>query len=83
MFAGRLAAQAARASAPRASIASRTAFRTYATPASQASTRPPIALFGIDGTYASALVSLHMHFGIIGMGFELSRRPYRTELTTP
>lgn len=28
--------------------------RTYATPAQDA--RPPVALFGVDGTYASALV---------------------------
>ena len=30
--------------------------RTYATPAAQESARPPMALYGVDGTYASALV---------------------------
>jgi len=39
---------AARRSAPR------TAIRTYATPAA-ADTKPPVALFGLDGTYANAL----------------------------
>jgi len=39
---------AARRTAPR------TAIRTYATP-SAADTKPPVALFGVDGTYANAL----------------------------
>ncbi|KIW20884.1 ATP synthase F1, delta subunit [Exophiala spinifera] len=39
---------AARRTAPR------TAIRTYAAPAS-ADTKPPVALFGVDGTYANAL----------------------------
>jgi len=34
--------------------APRTAFRGYATPAAQ-NTKPPVQLFGVDGTYASAL----------------------------
>lgn len=54
MLSGRAFAQAARASAFRAPIASRTAFRSYADAA--ASTRPPVELYGVDGTYASALV---------------------------
>jgi len=32
------------------------ATRCYAAPANAAASRPPVALFGIDGTYASALV---------------------------
>ncbi|GAB7350246.1 hypothetical protein MBLNU459_g0896t1 [Dothideomycetes sp. NU459] len=52
MLSGRFAARAARAAAPRAPVA---AVRTYAAPASSANTRPPVALFGLDGTYASAL----------------------------
>jgi F-type H+-transporting ATPase subunit O len=51
---GRLVARAARvAVAPRAPIA----VRGYAAAAaaSSASTKPPVALFGVDGTYASAL----------------------------
>ncbi|KAF2428734.1 OSCP-domain-containing protein [Tothia fuscella] len=59
MLAGRLALQTARSSAPRASIASRAAIRSYASPATssqqQPSGQPPIALYGIDGTYATAL----------------------------
>jgi hypothetical protein len=41
---------AARRTAPR------TAIRTYASPA--VDSKPPVALFGLDGTYANALVSL-------------------------
>ncbi|QDS74067.1 hypothetical protein FKW77_009413 [Venturia effusa] len=55
MFAGRLAARAVR-SGP--SIAPRAAIRSYATPATGAASQnvlPPIALYGIDGTYATAL----------------------------
>lgn len=33
----------------------RTAIRTYAAPTAE-QTRPPVALFGLDGTYANALV---------------------------
>lgn len=33
----------------------RTAIRTYAAPAAD-NTRPPVALYGLDGTYANALV---------------------------
>ncbi|KAJ9615148.1 ATP synthase F0 subcomplex subunit OSCP atp5 [Cladophialophora chaetospira] len=35
-------------------VAPRTAIRTYAAPAA-ADTKPPVALFGLDGTYANAL----------------------------
>ena len=35
--------------------ASKTALRGYAAPAA-ADVKPPVALFGVDGTYASALV---------------------------
>lgn len=54
MFAGRLAARAARSGA---SIAPRAVIRSYATPAAASQNiLPPIALYGIDGTYATALV---------------------------
>ena len=33
-----------------------TAIRSYATPAVPTNTKPPVELFGVDGTYASALV---------------------------
>jgi len=50
--------RAARTSAPRAAFAPRAvalpAIRTYATPAA-ADSKPPVALYGLDGTYASAL----------------------------
>ncbi|KAI9669978.1 MAG: ATP synthase F0 subcomplex subunit OSCP atp5 [Alyxoria varia] len=52
MISQRLLAQGTRASAPRASCVPRIAHRHYATPAE---TKPPVALFGVDGTYASAL----------------------------
>lgn len=58
MFSNRALLRATRASTsisqrvvvPRASLA-----RSYATPAA-ADSKPPVALFGLDGTYASALV---------------------------
>jgi len=43
---------AARTAAPRTAIQSQV--RTYAAPA--ANSKPPVALFGLDGTYANALV---------------------------
>ncbi|KAF1809195.1 OSCP-domain-containing protein [Eremomyces bilateralis CBS 781.70] len=52
MLSRRLFTQAVRSGVPRAPMAS---VRYYATPASGPSTKPPVALFGIDGTYASAL----------------------------
>ncbi|KAJ9623499.1 ATP synthase F0 subcomplex subunit OSCP atp5 [Taxawa tesnikishii (nom. ined.)] len=54
MLSGRYAARAARVAAPRASIVPSVAVRGYAAPANQ-STKPPVPLFGLDGTYASAL----------------------------
>lgn len=55
MMSARLARSGLRAtqqfSAPRVAF---NGLRTYATPAQE--TRPPVALFGVDGTYASALV---------------------------
>ncbi|KAH9819306.1 ATP synthase subunit 5, mitochondrial [Teratosphaeria destructans] len=51
MFASRIAVRSARAAAPRVSLA---ATRGYAAPAA-ANTKPPVPLFGLDGTYASAL----------------------------
>ncbi|KIW64997.1 ATP synthase F1, delta subunit [Phialophora macrospora] len=47
---------AARRTAPR------TAFRTYATPAA-ADTKPPVPLFGLDGTYANALYTAAAKMG--------------------
>lgn len=54
MFSGRIAARAVRVAAPRAPITA--AVRTYAAPAAGSAAKPPVALFGLDGTYASALV---------------------------
>lgn len=54
MLASRLAARTVRVAAPRVSLA---ATRGYAEQAKSASnTKPPVPLFGLDGTYASALV---------------------------
>lgn len=61
MYTSRALSTALRAGAPRAPIAVRVAAtRSYAAAAapSSASTKPPVALFGVDGTYASALVRL-------------------------
>ncbi|PSN63546.1 ATP synthase subunit 5 mitochondrial precursor [Corynespora cassiicola Philippines] len=58
MSAARAFSTALRASAPRTPIAARfAATRSYAAAAapSSQSTKPPVALFGVDGTYASAL----------------------------
>ena len=58
MLSRRIAALAATRPAARTSpLAARAFVRTYAQPADGASTKPPIALYGIDGTYATALVS--------------------------
>ena len=62
MLSRRAFTQAARASAHRTPIAAPVALRTYATPAAGApSTKPPVPLFGLDGTYASALVRSNTH----------------------
>jgi len=45
-----------RCSAQQSFVAPRVAARGYA--AAAANTKPPVALFGIDGTYANALVGL-------------------------
>ncbi|KAF4551957.1 ATP synthase subunit 5-like protein [Elsinoe fawcettii] len=56
MLSTRLAARAARSAAiARPAYTPAIATRFYAAPASQANTKPPVPLFGIDGTYASAL----------------------------
>ncbi|KAL1599952.1 ATP synthase F0 subcomplex subunit OSCP atp5 [Nothophoma quercina] len=56
MSAARAFSTALRAGVPRAPIAARFA-RGYAAAApSSAATKPPVALFGVDGTYASALL---------------------------
>jgi hypothetical protein len=57
MSAARAFSTALRAGVPRAPIARFAATRGYAA-AAPASTKPPVALFGVDGTYASALVRL-------------------------
>jgi len=54
MLASRLAARTARVAAPRVSFAATRSYAEQAKPA--ANTRPPVPLFGLDGTYASALV---------------------------
>jgi hypothetical protein len=59
MSAARAFSTAFRAAAPRAPIAARVAgIRSYAAaaPATGSQNKPPVALFGVDGTYASALV---------------------------
>ena len=56
MSAARAFSTALRAGVPRAPIARFAATRGYAAAAAPASTKPPVALFGVDGTYASALV---------------------------
>ena len=62
MSAARAFSTALRAGAPRAPIAARfAASRSYAAAAAaptSAANKPPVALFGVDGTYASALVRL-------------------------
>jgi hypothetical protein len=61
MSAPRAFSTALRAGAPRAPIAARVAgIRSYAAaaPAAGPASKPPVALFGVDGTYASALVRL-------------------------
>lgn len=46
-----------RAAAPQRALALRAApVRSFAAAASEESARPPVAVFGLDGTYATALV---------------------------
>lgn len=77
MLSGHFAARAARVSAPRASVS---AVRTYAAPAaaSSANTRPPVPLFGLDGTYASALVRVDYL-----QKEKKSQKRYRIQILTP
>jgi len=56
MSAARAFSTVLRAGAPRAPIAARfAATRSYAAAANAPDSKPPVALFGVDGTYASAL----------------------------
>ncbi|PNS16722.1 ATP synthase subunit 5, mitochondrial [Sphaceloma murrayae] len=56
MLSTRIAARAARSAAlARPQFTPAITTRFYAAPASSANTKPPVALFGVDGTYASAL----------------------------
>ena len=51
MFAGRVAVRSARVAAPRFQVAATRSFaEAAAKPASE--TRPPIDVYGVDGTYA-------------------------------
>ena len=54
MFSRQAVLRTARAAAPQRTIASQ--IRTFAAPASSEKVKAPIALFGLDGTYATALV---------------------------
>ena len=57
MLAARVAARTARVAAPRISLAATRGYAELAKPAaSSQNTKPPIEVFGLDGTYASALV---------------------------
>lgn len=59
MLASRIVARSARVAAPRISIA---ATRGFADAKPAASTKPPIEVFGLDGTYATALVRLQARY---------------------
>lgn len=65
MLSSRAILRAAKVAAPSRSAVPRvftsSQMRTYATP-SAADSKPPIALFGLDGTYATALVRLILSF---------------------
>jgi hypothetical protein len=65
MFARRFAAHAARSTAFRTPMAWQAPVRSYAQAASQAPVKPPVPLFGIDGTYASALVCYEILFHLL------------------
>jgi len=52
MLASRVAARSARAAAPRFQAVSSRGFAE----AAKVDSKPPVAVFGVDGTYASALV---------------------------
>jgi len=55
MAVGRLALHAFRGASRSSSIVSQSFVRTYAAAAASGPVKPPIALYGIDGTYATAL----------------------------
>ena len=64
MLASRVAARSARVAAPRVSIAATRGFAEQAKPtaaSSQQNVKPPVEVFGLDGTYASALVRTAKH----------------------
>ena len=64
MLASRVAARSARAAAPRFSAVSVRGFAD----AAKVDSKPPVALFGLDGTYASALVrSSRRKYEVAGM----------------
>lgn len=62
MFSRQAVLRTARAAAPQRTIASQV--RTFAAPASSEKVKAPIALFGLDGTYATALVIRPRHIYI-------------------
>jgi hypothetical protein len=82
MLSARLARAGLRASTYQISSVSRSAaiggIRTYAAAASQ-DVRPPVALYGIDGTYANALVRMADNRD----GFRLSWTRFRTRMEKP
>jgi F-type H+-transporting ATPase subunit O len=63
MLSSRTILRATRAAAPQKALAPRaiasSQIRSYATPAT-ADPKPPVALYGLDGTYASALVCRYL-----------------------
>lgn len=80
MFSSRALTSAARIAAPRPQIAARVAatraYAAAAAPSTGAANKPPVALFGIDGTYASALVRLPpCYSGPIGPSRGRNRTP--------
>lgn len=63
MMSSRVVRPALAAAVRRTAPAPQTAIRTYAAAAAADNTKPPVALFGLDGTYANALVRiLHLLF---------------------
>ncbi|KAL2180025.1 ATP synthase delta subunit-domain-containing protein [Thermothelomyces heterothallicus CBS 202.75] len=55
MFSRQALLRSARTAAPQRALLGQT--RTFAAPASSEKVKPPVALFGLDGTYATALTS--------------------------
>lgn len=56
MFSRQALLRSARAAAPQRAFLGQTRAFAAAAPASNERVQPPVALFGIDGTYATALV---------------------------